>query len=60
MVLKKSILRKIGSNFLAGPVAIGDKVVVLNYKRIYKEEFFYDEGGKILVQVAQRGLRPHP
>lgn len=46
-----------GQASLAGPVAIGDKVVVLNYKGIYIEEVFYYEGGKILLQVAQRGLK---
>lgn len=57
LVLKKGIIRKIGSNFLAGPVAIGDEVAALNYKRLYKEECFYDEGCKILVQVAQKDLK---
>lgn len=56
LVLQRRITTNIGSNFLAGSVAI-DEVVVLNYKRICKEEFFYGEGGKIVVQVAQRGLR---
>lgn len=55
LVLQRRITTNIGSNFLARSVAI-DEVVVLNYKRICKE-FFYDKGGKIVGQVAQRGLR---
>lgn len=34
LVLKKGMIRKIGSNFLAGPVGIGDMVVALKYKRL--------------------------
>ncbi|KAK4815640.1 hypothetical protein QYF61_005202 [Mycteria americana] len=42
------------TDFLVGPVVIGQETR-------YKEEFFYDEGGETLEQVAQRrGICPIP
>lgn len=61
LVLKRGIIRKIGSI-----VAMGDEVVVLNYKSRYIEDhrsYIEDHrillryGHKILVQVAQSGGR---
>jgi len=34
-VLKEGIIRKMGTNFLSGPAAIGQGVMVLNQKRGY-------------------------
>ena len=51
-----------GTDFIVGPVAIGQGVMVLNSKGgvlgwIEGRDFFYHEGGETLAQVAQRGSR---
>ncbi|KAK4822058.1 hypothetical protein QYF61_008867, partial [Mycteria americana] len=46
----KGAYKKMGTDFLAGPVTIGQGTGS-------KEEIFYNEGGEALAQVAQRGGR---
>lgn len=48
-----------GANFLAGPVLIGQEVMILTKRGLiniaYKEEVFHSEGGKTLEHVVQIG-----
>jgi len=55
----KGTYKKDGTNLLAGPVVIGQRVMVLNsegrFRLGMKKTFFYNEGCDTLEQVTRRG-----
>lgn len=59
--LKGAYKKQMGTDFLVGPVVIGQEVVVLTkgayIQARYKEVFSYDEGSEKMEQVSLRDYR---